>query len=100
MEKVSIRATDTVADDDPVFAASDRVELVLADGRTLSSPDIRFARGHWSLPLDRDQLWAKFRDCAAGRLGEDAARALFDALQSLDRLPNLGALGAEPAMAA
>ena len=100
MEKVSITTTETVAEDDPVFAASDRVALVLADGRQLASPDIRFARGHWFAPLDRDQLWAKFRDCAAGRLDDDAMQALFDALQSLERAPNLRTLGAEAAVAA
>lgn len=89
MEKVSIAPTDTVAADDPAFAASDRVEVALADGRRIASPEVSFARGHWSVPLAADELWAKFRDCAARELGDGATRALFDDLQSLDRLDSV-----------
>jgi hypothetical protein len=77
---------DTVAEDDPIFAAADRVEVKLADGRRLKSPDVEFARGHWELPLSRDELWVKFHDCAETELGEKGAQALFGELQTLDRL--------------
>jgi aconitate decarboxylase len=86
MEKVAIMTADTVAEDDPIFAAADRVEVKLADGRRLKSPDVEFARGHWELPLSRDELWVKFRDCAETELGEKGAQALFGELQALDRL--------------
>jgi 2-methylcitrate dehydratase PrpD len=94
MGKVKIATTDTVAEDDPVFAAFDRIEVTLADGRHLASPELRHARGHWALPLRPDELWAKFRDCAGGTLKEDGARGLFDGLQSLERHGNLRELGA------
>jgi 2-methylcitrate dehydratase PrpD len=86
MEKVAITTADTVAEDDPIFAAADRVEVKLADGRRLKSPDVEFARGHWELPLSRDELWVKFHDCAETELGEKGAQALFGELQALDRL--------------
>ena len=94
MGKVSIATTDTVADDDPVFAAFDRVDVTLADGKHLASPELRYARGHWALPLRPDELWTKFRDCAGTTLQENGARALFDGLQSLERHGNLRELGA------
>jgi 2-methylcitrate dehydratase PrpD len=94
MSKVSIATTDTVAKDDPIFAAFDRIEVKLADGKALASPELRHARGHWSLPLSRDELWAKFRDCAGTTLQENGAHALFDGLQALERHGNLRELGA------
>jgi 2-methylcitrate dehydratase PrpD len=94
MSKVSIATTDTVAEDDPVFAAFDRVELKLADGKALASPDVQYARGHWALPLTREDLWAKFRDCAGTTLQENGAQALFEGLQTLERHGNLRELGA------
>jgi aconitate decarboxylase len=87
--KVNIATTDTVAQDDPIFATSDRVEVKLADGRRLTSPDIPFARGHWELPLSRDELWAKFHDCAKSTLGDKGAQDLFGELQALDRVASL-----------
>jgi 2-methylcitrate dehydratase PrpD len=94
MGKVSIATTDTVAEDDPIFAAFDRVDVTLADGKHLASPEMRFARGHWALPLRPEELWQKFRDCAGTTLQEDGARVLFEGLQSLERHGNLRELGA------
>jgi 2-methylcitrate dehydratase PrpD len=95
MTKVSIATTDSVAEDDPIFAAFDKIEVTLADGRHFASPELRHARGHWSLPLGRDELWAKFRDCAAATLQETGAQALFEGLQSLERQGDLRELGAK-----
>jgi 2-methylcitrate dehydratase PrpD len=94
MGKVSIATTDTVAEDDAIFAAIDQIDVTLADGKHLASPELRHARGHWSLPLGRDELWTKFRDCAATTLQENGAKALFEGLQSLERQGNLRELGA------
>jgi len=94
MGKVKIATTDTVAEDDPIFAAFDKIDVTLADGKHLASPELRHARGHWSLPLHADELWAKFRDCAASTLQEDGARSLFEGLQTLERQGNLRELGA------
>ena len=94
MGKVSIATTDTVAEDDPIFAAFDKIDVTLGDGRRLASPELCYARGHWALPLRPDELWTKFRDCAETTLQENGARALFDGLQSLERHGNLRELGA------
>ena len=94
MGKVSIATTDTVAEDDPIFAAFDKIDVMLADGKRLTSPELRYARGHWSLPLRPDELWTKFRDCAGTTLQENGAKALFEGLQSLERHGNLRELGA------
>jgi len=94
MGKIKIATTDTVAEDDPIFAAFDKIDLTLADGRHFASPEVHYARGHWLLPLRTDELWAKFRDCAASALKEDRARSLFEGLQTLDRQGNLRELGA------
>ncbi len=94
MEKISVETTDTRAEDDPTFARFDRVVVMLADGRTLASPELFFARGHWSLPLNVDELWTKFRDCVEGRFPESRARLVFDALQTLEKQGNLRELGA------
>jgi 2-methylcitrate dehydratase PrpD len=100
MEKVAITPIDTVAEDDPIFAASDRVEVKLADGRQLVSPDIPFARGHWLAPLTGDELWEKFRDCATSELGDKGAQSLFGELQALDRLKSFRDLRAAAELAA
>jgi len=100
MEKIAITPTDTVAEDDPIFAASDRVEVKLADGRRLTSPDIPFARGHWLAPLSSDELWEKFRDCAGAELGDKGAQALFGELQAIDRLKDFRDLRAAADLAA
>jgi 2-methylcitrate dehydratase PrpD len=94
MGKVRVATTDTVADDDPIFAAFDKVDVTLADGKHLASPELRYARGHWALPLRPHELWVKFRDCAGTTLQENGARQLFDGLQSLERQGNLRELGA------
>ncbi|HLJ62767.1 MAG TPA: MmgE/PrpD family protein [Stellaceae bacterium] len=94
MEKVEIATTDSKAEDDPTFARFDRVAVTLTDGRMVVSPELRFARGHWSLPLHADELWAKFRDCAASRFEESGTRLIFEQLQSLERQANLREIGA------
>ena len=75
--------------------AERRLDDPLANGKHLASPELRHARGHWSLPLRPDELWAKFRDCAASTLQEDGARSLFEGLQSLERQGDLHELGAQ-----
>ena len=93
MGKVKIATTDTVAEDDAIFAAFDKIDVALADGRHLASAELSHARGHWSLPLGPDELWAKFRDCTASTLQENGARRLFEGLQTLERQGNLRELG-------
>jgi hypothetical protein len=46
-------------------------------------------RGGPDLPLAREELWAKFEDCLQAGAAPVPARDLFDALMSLDRLPQV-----------
>jgi len=94
MAKVSIATTDTKAADDAVFAEFDRVAVTLENGKHIESPELRVARGHWSVPLTAEELWAKFRDCAATTLQENGAQALFEGLQALERQSDVRELGA------
>ncbi|OGA77316.1 MAG: hypothetical protein A3G81_09380 [Betaproteobacteria bacterium RIFCSPLOWO2_12_FULL_65_14] len=91
MAKVRIATTDSRCPIEPVFAFSDRVVLDLADGRTLDSGEIRFARGSAQRPLQPQELEAKFMDCAAGAEGVDAG-VLHDRLRGLDTLGSVRGL--------
>jgi 2-methylcitrate dehydratase PrpD len=89
MAKVRTQTVDTRCPVEPVFAFADRVVLELANGKTLDSGDIRFARGNAKLPLRAEDMKAKFFDCVARRGDVDANR-LFDAcLPSLDNVRQL-----------
>src|SRR5207253_550149 len=56
MTRVGIATTDTVAADDSAFGFADQVRLRLVDGRQLESPEVRYARGHWTRRLGEDEL--------------------------------------------
>jgi aconitate decarboxylase len=93
MTKVRIATDDTPCPIEPIFAMNDRVQLVLRDGRTLDSGDIRFARGNAMAPLADADLRAKFVDCA-GRAPDVDAGALYDRISNLRAVPRLRALAA------
>jgi len=89
--KVRISTDDTPCPIEPIFAKNDRVQIVLRDGRTLESGDIRFARGNAMAPLATAELRTKFIDCA-GRARDIDAAALFGRLMDLRSVPRLRAL--------
>jgi len=89
--KVRITTDDSQCPIEPVFAEKDRVQIVLRDGRTLDSGEIRFARGNAMAQLSRDDLRKKFIDCASRAQDIDAA-ALFARLMDLRSVPRLRAL--------
>jgi aconitate decarboxylase len=98
MDKVKIAAVDTRCPIEPIFALTDRVVLELRDGRKLDSGEIRFARGNAKLPLEDEELRAKFLDCAAGADYLDAL-ALYRDLARLGEQASLRELGASTATA-
>jgi hypothetical protein len=49
-------------------------------------------RGGPDLPLSREQLWAKFEDCARVGHVEFSSRQLFDALMSLGQVARVSDL--------
>ena len=86
MRRVRIERT---AESDPGYpnaAPVDYVRLRLSDGRELRTDEIHRATGHADLPLGREQIAAKFAECAAAAsISEGVATRLFDALQTIDR---------------
>jgi 2-methylcitrate dehydratase PrpD len=98
MGKLSIATVDTSCPIEPVFALTDRVVIELRDGRKLDSGEIRFARGNTKLPLEDEELKAKFLDCAAGADYLDAS-ALYQSLNRLGEQASLRQLGAGTATA-
>lgn len=93
MSRVNVDTTDTHCPIEPVFALNDQVTLELRDGRRLASGDIRFARGNALLPLQPQELHAKFMDCCARAQGLDAA-TLYDRLHTLETLESVRSLAA------
>lgn len=91
MRKVSIITDDSQCPIEPVFSINDRVEVVLNDGTTLDSGDIRFARGNAKAPLGDAELRAKFLDCTADAEGVDSV-ALYARLTELQSVPSMRAL--------
>lgn len=90
MGKVQTRVrSDFPAERDPNLAYRSQLTVRLHDGRVLTSGLNAVPRGNWSARLSRDELWGKFRSCAVPSLQPDAARKLFEQLQSLERLASV-----------
>jgi 2-methylcitrate dehydratase PrpD len=68
------------------------VEVDLVDGRTLRQPSDDRYRGGPDRPFTREELHAKFADCAQGVIKADRVRAALDAIESIDRLKTASAL--------
>lgn len=73
-------------------AVYDEVTLESADGQAPRSLQVKEVRGSPSLPLPREELWAKFAGCVQVGSSRAKARDLFDALMSLERLPRAAEL--------
>ncbi len=67
----------------------DTVEVETVSGRVLTHEPVRYARGSWQKPLDRDGLHAKFSDCVGARLPAHRADALFDGMMALETVTDL-----------
>jgi len=86
MGRVRIERTSESDPGYPNAAPVDYVSLRLADGRELRTDEIHRATGHADLPLGREQIAAKFAECAAAAaISESVSMRLFEALQSVDR---------------
>ncbi len=90
--KVRITTTDAADPLEPLFAPEDSVTIHLADGRSLASGPVRYARGHARNPIGLEELRAKFDDCLAGSLPSGRRDGLFERLRGLETLPQAGAL--------
>ena len=88
MKKVEISTVATTCPIEPAFAFSDRVRILLRDGRVVDSGEIRFARGNMKLPLREKELKAKFFDCVAG-VDQIDASSLYEQLAAFDAVQNV-----------
>ncbi len=68
------------------------VEVDLDDGRTLVQPADERYRGGPDLPFTREELREKFADCASLVLPPSAIDEVFDMVESLDTLDDIGEL--------
>jgi 2-methylcitrate dehydratase PrpD len=90
----------TIAPDDrpdPNRSGSAPYDLVVIDtndGRRLESARISEERGSPQLPLTTEELWTKFESCLAVGNPRLSARAVFDALMSIERQSGVEALSA------
>jgi 2-methylcitrate dehydratase PrpD len=85
MKRVQLRPDDREDPDMPGRAPYDMV-IVEAGGKKFESAKVKHVRGGPELPLQTDELWAKFEGCLQVSPRPFAARALFDALMNLDRI--------------
>jgi len=92
LPRVTIEPDDRKDESSRGYAPFDLVRIETTDGRTLESHPISQVRGGPESPLTREELWAKFEDCAAVGGANGSVRALFDALMCLEKLPRAHAL--------
>jgi len=95
--KVRIHPVSEKDPDEPGFSPFDRVRLVLREDREVTSEPVLRPRGHFTRPVNGEQLWRKFADCAGDALGPSDTQALFECLQNLSRLSSVADLGLLPA---
>jgi len=86
MQRTSIQPIHDEDPHEPMHSTFDRVTATLYDGRQLRSAPVAHPMGHFRRPASGEQLWTKFRDCAATRLTPDAAERIFSMLDSLSTL--------------
>jgi 2-methylcitrate dehydratase PrpD len=90
--KVGVIADDAEHPTMPGYSPFDRVTIALRDGRVIESREVVTVRGGPEAPLGREDLWAKFEDCARAGDSRLDTRALFDALMSLERVSRVSDL--------
>jgi 2-methylcitrate dehydratase PrpD len=92
MKKVMVLPDEKEHPNLPGYSPFDLVTVKLKDGKTIESRQVVAVRGGPDLPLSREQLWAKFEDCARVGHVEFSSRALFDALMSLGQVARVSDL--------
>ena len=86
LPKVKVEPDDRVDPQRTGNAPYDLVVIETTDGRKLESARVTDERGSPQLPLSREELWTKFKDCFAVGNPKLDAQAAFDGLMSLERL--------------
>ena len=84
-----LNKVDARAHPEPLSEFAAEVVVTMIDGRIFSSlNDVDMGRG-LNNPMQDDELWEKFEDCARRSLEESAIAPLFERLQSLETVGNL-----------
>jgi 2-methylcitrate dehydratase PrpD len=96
IRKVRIVTTAERDDHEPAHSPFDRVTLHLRGGEALTSEAVKRPRGHFQRGVETEAMWAKFADCVKPTLGEAGTRALFEAIQELDRMTSIADFGLFP----
>ena len=91
--KVTIAPDDRPDPNRSGAAPYDLVVVETNDGRRLESARITDERGSPQLPLTTDELWVKFENCLAIGNPSLSARAIFDALLSIEHQRGVSAFG-------
>jgi 2-methylcitrate dehydratase PrpD len=92
LPRVTINPDDREDPERRGYAPYDLVVVETIDGRRLESARITHERGSPSLPLSSEELWTKFEGCLAVGNPSLAARAIFDALMTLEAQADIQAL--------
>ena len=85
LDRITLEFTETVT---PDIARPATATIVLKDGSRFAhrSP---YPKGHPKNPMSAAEIEGKFIDCARGHLSEDAARAVIDLVDGLEKLDSL-----------
>jgi 2-methylcitrate dehydratase PrpD len=89
MKRVVVKQDEREDPAAPGHAIYDEVTLETDGGSPSGSIQVTKVRGGPDLPLSREELWAKFEGCVRVGTARVPARDLFDALMSLERLPQV-----------
>ena len=85
MDKVTVQATEIAS---VVSSNPCTVSLVLNDGKTLENK-VDFARGQPELPLDKEEIDAKFLYCTRYILPPDHIEEAIDSFRGLENIENV-----------
>jgi 2-methylcitrate dehydratase PrpD len=99
MKRVTVQPDDREDPEKPGKSPYDMVIVETFDNRRLESAKVKHIRGGPELPLKREELWTKFEGCLQTSPRPFAARDLFDALMSLEKVTHvnqLPGLGSSP----
>lgn len=68
------------------------VEVQTTDGKTYSSPEVPYHRGHWKNPMTDAEVEEKFRNLARDVLSDGQTDLLLDRLWNLEQAEDIGQL--------
>ena len=92
MKRVTVQPDDREDPEKPGKSPYDMVTVQTVDNRRLESAKVKHIRGGAELPLKREELWTKFQGCLQTSPRPFAARDLFDALMSLEKVAHVNQL--------